>query len=659
MRSFARASLLAVVVGMAVLLDWAPAQAAGLPGQDPRYEAALREELRAKASDLVETWDRANTDRSEGRSLAARDGYAKIISALPDFDHAHRRLCSVEPDHGRAVAACRKALLLRASWENHAGLAAQLASDKDGIGEARAEADAAARQKSDEPTVLALQAQLDLAAGDTQAFRTHYATLKHLAPDHPATTGMAVFAALVDGDTGGARDAFARAKNAGAIPPDQVGHIEELIARVENTWTPARIAKTFGMTLAAWLGIILALFTLGSALSKATLRHTEDAEAARDGATVGGTRGLKRLYRLVITVAGVVYWVSLPFVALLVLVGVAAVIYLCLVAGRIPIKALLILVVVAASSVWALIKSVVITLRKRKDEDPGEALVLAEHPQLASLLAEVSSRVGTRTVDKVFLTAGTDMAVYERGGAIAIARGRGERCLIVGAGVLRGLRLGALKGVLAHEFGHFKNEDTAGGSLSLSVRKSMVQMLVSLIQGGAASSYNPAWLFATRYHRIFLRISQGASRLQEVLADRWAVLAYGSEPFVRGFEHVIRRTVEHKAHVEHTLKEVTTKDYALANLFTHVPEIPLDPSECTQTIREALEREADEYDSHPSPKARIAFARALAVDHAPEPGDDDEAWSLLENRDALEVRLTDVVCENIEREHAIVIRRAA
>ncbi len=242
---------------------------------------------------------------------------------------------------------------------------------------------------------------------------------------------------------------------------------------------------------------------------------------------------------------------------------------------------------------------------------------------------------------------------------LATARGRGERCLIMGAGLLRGLRVGSLKGVLAHELGHFKNEDTAGGALSLAVRRSMMQMLIALIQNGAAAVYNPAWQFATRYHQIFLRISQGASRLQEVLADRWAVSAYGSKPFVDGFEHVIARSIEHDARVQTTLKEVIDKNLPLLNLFTHVPAEAVAEDDLAAQQREALEREADPYDSHPSPKDRIKAALALAVEHAPEEGDEDDAWQLFEDREALEQRLTDRVCEAVAENHAVVIRRTA
>ena len=90
---------------------------------------------------------------------------------------------------------------------------------------------------------------------------------------------------------------------------------------------------------------------------------------------------------------------------------------------------------------------------------------------------------------------------------------------------------GQLKAVLAHEYGHFVNRDTAGGGLALAVRRAVWQMAESLASGGAARWYNPAWLFVTGFHKLFLRVSQGASRLQEILADRWAALAYGGAEF--------------------------------------------------------------------------------------------------------------------------------
>src|SRR5207302_10199494 len=126
-----------------------------------------------------------------------------------------------------------------------------------------------------------------------------------------------------------------------------------------------------------------------------------------------------------------------------------------------------------------------------------------------------------------------------------------------------------LKAVLAHEYGHFVNRDTAGGGFALMVRRSMMAMAFGLAQGGAANWWNPAWWFVNGFHRVFQHISQGASRLQEVLADRWAAAAYGAEAFERGLRHVIVAGVRFEAHTNATLHEVQDGKTPLVNLYHH------------------------------------------------------------------------------------------
>ena len=54
------------------------------------------------------------------------------------------------------------------------------------------------------------------------------------------------------------------------------------------------------------------------------------------------------------------------------------------------------------------------------------------------------------------------------------------------------MRQGELKAVLAHEYGHFANRDTAGGGFALAVRRAVLEMARTLAEGGAATWYNPA-----------------------------------------------------------------------------------------------------------------------------------------------------------------------
>ena len=57
--------------------------------------------------------------------------------------------------------------------------------------------------------------------------------------------------------------------------------------------------------------------------------------------------------------------------------------------------------------------------------------------------------------------------------------------------MLEGFQLRPFKAVLAHEYGHFSNRDTAGGGLALQVRRSLGAFATTLAQAGAASVMRP------------------------------------------------------------------------------------------------------------------------------------------------------------------------
>lgn len=59
-----------------------------------------------------------------------------------------------------------------------------------------------------------------------------------------------------------------------------------------------------------------------------------------------------------------------------------------------------------------------------------------------------------------------------------------------------------------------------------------------------AKWWNLGFQFVRLYHRLFTRITRGASRLQEVLADRVAAYQYGPEALEEGLRHFVRRSIE-------------------------------------------------------------------------------------------------------------------
>lgn len=320
--------------------------------------------------------------------------------------------------------------------------------------------------------------------------------------------------------------------------------------------------------------------------------------------------------------------------------------------GQVPIKLVVLAGFLVLATLFAILKSLFVRV---EDQDPGEKLDWAQAPKLRRLVEEVAGRSGTRPIDNVYLTPGTELAVFERGGLRARLAGTTERCLILGVGVLDGFAVGPFRSVLAHEYGHFSNQDTAGGGLALWARRSLMKMGHALAMSGAAAWYNPAWLFFRGYFAVFLRISQGASRLQEVLADRASQFLYGSKSFAEGYSHVLRQTVAFDAHSSATLKEVIEGKRGLQNLYRFAPAHPPSQAALDQEHTALLERAPSPYDSHPASKDRLAWAAELALPGRPQPDDADQVWSLFESRDALERRMTEVVRLNVALNHDIAI----
>ena len=167
----------------------------------------------------------------------------------------------------------------------------------------------------------------------------------------------------------------------------------------------------------------------------------------------------------------------------------------------------------------------------------------------------------------------------------------------------------------------------------------------------------PAWLFVNGFHRVFIRISHGASRLQEALADRWAVFAYGADAFEQGLRSVIERTVRFDAHVGATLKEVVNRQLPLANLYTYQPSTPA--ADLTSKINEAINRKASAYDSHPSPVERFALVHALPKPNLIRAIDDHaSAWTLFANAEELQKKMTERVRANVMANYGVKIGTA-
>ena len=209
--------------------------------------------------------------------------------------------------------------------------------------------------------------------------------------------------------------------------------------------------------------------------------------------------------------------------------------------------------------------------------------------------------------------------------------------------MLNDFKQNGFRAVLAHEYGHFTHRDTAGGDVAIRVNNDMMKFAHAMIANEQASWLNVAFHFLRIYHFIFRRISHGATRLQEVLADRVAALQYGALAFEEGLTHVVRKSVEFHHLAAKEIDACVTGQRALQNLY----ELRLDQASSLQQEMDAsLNRETSEDDTHPSPNDRFRLVRKIAgANELPATG---MVWDLFKNREALTNEMTSLVQSEVQ-----------
>jgi Zn-dependent protease with chaperone function len=638
-----------LIAGLLICFLFAGFSIAQNTDRDPAKEEKIWQELQKTAPKAVETFKAATLALDQKNYQESAKLYAEVLKQSPDFDAALRRAGFALIAAGKrqeGLAMTQKALNLKRTPENLVGHAFALTDG--GANEYRAtksELDQAfvlskeAMQKdtendSDYPVAVA---QFALYSDRPQEFDEVVKTLKTKFPELAATHYFNGIMLANHGDFAAAETEIKAAENLG-LPHEAT---TEILAAIETE----KGKQYFGLgnyffyglyLVGAWILGLAVLFVAGKILSAKTLHSIENSDP--NDITGGGQAGLRGIYKKVITIAGIYYYLSQPVVMLLVIVAAGGIVLFFFWVGSIPIKLVLVVGFVALATLYYMIKSLVI---RAKPEDPGRILTEAEAPELWALVREVAAAVNTRPVNEIRITHGAELAVYERGGMRAKMQDKAERILIVGLAALKGFHQNAFRAVLAHEYGHFSNRDTAGGDIAMHVNNDIIRLAESMGQSGTATVYNIAFQFLRFYHFLFRRITHGASRLQEILADRVAVYQYGADAFREGLAHVIRRDIEFSHIAESEINAAFNAGRALQNLYEMMPQDENISKSLEQEYNEYLSRPTTEDDTHPSPKDRFKLiAQIKSRETAPIDG---QVWDLFKDKNALTAEMNDLL----------------
>lgn len=613
-------------------------------------EKSLWQELESISPSSVATFKAATEayDREDYQEAARL--FQEVLKKAPQFDAVYRRLGTSLVLMGRAAEGMpllEKGVQLKRSPENLISLAELLAypeRKKDGsrVDKQRAlqlAIEANERYTGNDFSYPALVAQLSLDLDQIQSFRDATKLMVSRYPDQMPTHYFSAILAAIDENWAVAEDEIRKAES--------MGLDHETVQRFLDSGIHTRVLvwRYFYYALylvAVWMVGLLLLFILGKTLSNVTLRSLEKADP--NDAAGSSQVSLRKFYKAVINFAGFYYYISIPVVIFLVLAIAGSIFYAFWSAGRIPIKLTALIVICALVTVFQMIRSLFL---KQKETDPGRALHEDEAPGLWALTREVAASVKTRPIDEIRVTPGTDLAVYESGSFSERRHDNARRILILGVGVLNGFSQNAFRAVLAHEYGHFTHRDTAGGDVALRVNADMMKFAHAMAKSGQAVWWNIAFQFLRVYHFLFRRISSGATRLQEVLADRVAVHLYGAKAFKEGLSHVVRRGVEFDHLASREIDEAVSVRRALQNLYELPPAADDDVVKTIEAqVSKAINRQTTEDDTHPSPVRRFSLASRITSRN--EPPAAGTVWELFTNKESLTSEMSALIDRRVQ-----------
>ena len=617
-----------------------------LAERDPAFEQEIYDRLAAIDPDAVSVFKEATEASDAGDLEAAKRGYERVLKSAPDSPDALRRLSNVElrlDDIDAALEHAERALAVDDSPHNHAALANALLATREFANEKEALAHAwvAVEALPDDDYTNAILLSAGAMNNDEAAIRQATEKLLRVWPDYPYAHYAAGILAANEEKWILAERELLLAQELG-MPADIVQ--EALDSGIASQARQQRMLRIGTYSVVSWLAGLLVLFLVGLLLSKLTLAAVERAQPMIQFELGKGERLVRAIYRVVIALTGVYFYISIPFMILAVVAVAAVFFYLFWMVGRIPMQFAVLLLGAVIYTLVAVARAI---FARVEDVDPGRPLPREEAPELWALVEDVARRVDTRPVDAVYITPAATVSVLERGGLLQKLSGAGQRCLVLGFGVLPRMTQGQFKAVLAHEYGHFSGRDTAGGNFARQVRLAMHRMVYTFLASGQAHWYNPAWIFINGFNRVFLRITLGASRLQEVLADRYAALIYGVESFVDGLTHIVRQSLAFDLQLTQKVGSSAHTGLGLSNIYASevIPDTVVEPLETK--MRDRMSQPTSPYDSHPALQDRIRFLQQIEsvakVEESAEP-----VWDLFPDAKSLQEEMMDIIRENVK-----------
>jgi Zn-dependent protease with chaperone function/tetratricopeptide (TPR) repeat protein len=424
------------------------------------------------------------------------------------------------------------------------------------------------------------------------------------------------------------------------IDPEGVLVIRHDAGTDETTRFWQSIARAAVGAAALW---IATMFALGAVLAACIPRVPKSVDLT------GQSRSrweiwLERFYLLVLSLGLLIFYASVPVVALGVLAVTLALFGLFLVLRVIHFGVLY-------RGLWATWNVLRCALIGPNREVLGIKASGDKHPLLFEASRAVAERLETRAVDTIYLTPSSNISVHQEGSGPFGLLGKRQRVLEIGISTLPLLTREEFNSILAHEYGHFTHKDTFYTRFIFQVSASLATSLAVMNAAGGVLNYvNPFYWFWWLYLRAYTLLATGFSRPREFLADRRAAAVYGKQALVSGLTKVAVDGVLFESTVYANVLHLLSQGKAFTNAFDAFRHFR-EGTEMVESRERLLEKMRQTrpkwFDTHPTLSERLAAVADFPdVASAAETG---PAIELLSDYQAVEADLTEVLTCHIHR----------
>ena len=272
------------------------------------------------------------------------------------------------------------------------------------------------------------------------------------------------------------------------------------------------------------------------------------------------------------------------------------------------------LVLVAALVGFAVLRGLFTRSKREKDQaPPGVAMTLEQQPRLWAEVRGLAEQAHTRAPDEIRLVPDVNAAVSERSRWLGLVRG--TRRMYLGVPLLTGLTALQLRSVLAHELGHYSGNHGGLAGVVYRGREAIVRIIERVGPGSVVGR-----LF-TAYGKLYVRVSHGVNRRQELEADQLSARLVGPRTAAAAMRELGVITAAWSFFLEAYAGLGQSSGRRPAELLHGFVTMLRDPERQKQMLVVREEPPSDEhspYDTHPSLAARVRAFDALPDEHRPD-----------------------------------------